>query len=161
MCCKTDRSACDHVGNAGKNVLDRHGVKVFRKRATRILGEKHFISMFPRLTRRRFDTKISRNPAKDNRAYPSTPKLQIELGAMKGAPLAFGNDDIFWLGETLNELRPTGWQAAFGESKGLVHKLAWRIGEILRKSNMNEDHQSASRSEASGECLSHRYGFWT
>ena len=74
----------------------RHAAKMLfrRRRAAGVFDKNEVKTQLPGVARRRFDADIRGDTAQDNRIDTATAKLQLQVGAVKGPPLAFGDFDI-------------------------------------------------------------------
>ena len=131
---------------------DSHAVQFLRDAGTSILDQKHVIAVLPSLARRRFDAEIGRDPAEHNRANAPPPELQVEFGAVEGAPLVLGNDKVCRLGEPLRQRTPGRRQHTFGPFEGLIHALARRVGKILCEGDPGKRDERAGGAEPSRKC---------
>lgn len=124
-----------------------------RKAGHRILGGDHGIVMREGIAYGRFDTEIGGDAGKDHRPDAAAAKLQIHLGAVKGAPVMLDNTDI---GGKCGNLRRYGKgcrrQPAFRKGQHLVGRLVDSIGIVRGESDGDEDDRSAGRLQTGGDC---------
>jgi len=77
-----------------------------RSGAARVFGNDQVEAQLPGVAGGRFHADIGGNSAQDNGVDAATAQLQLQIGAVKGAPLAFGDFDIAVAFAKRRRLRP-------------------------------------------------------
>src|SRR5580698_2073529 len=118
-----DVAALHDTAEPGHDVFHRHVMALGVRTGCRVPDDQQLVAVLVGLTRRRFHADLSRNAAQDDRADTASTQLQVHLGTVERAPLAFGNLQVPRLHQTGWKFVPTGRQATRGERLRLVHRL--------------------------------------
>src|SRR5215475_13154408 len=84
------------AAHAGQDVRDCVGVALSRTRGHGVVRKDLFEGTLVGIAGRAFNAELSGNSAKNDRCEAAATKLQLEICAVEGSPLAFENDDIVW-----------------------------------------------------------------
>src|SRR5258708_15514243 len=126
-----------------KDVADSKGVHLGGHGARGILGKNDGIAVFPCLSCRRLDAYVRCDARQNDCMDTAAAQLQIQLRAMKGAPLALGDENVARLCQTIKQLAEIFRKAAGRCGEGLIDRLPQGVFEILGEAYIHEHDRRA------------------
>ena len=86
--------AFDDAGNAREDIFERQGMGFGGVGGAGVLDHHEIVIAFPGVARGRFDAEIGGDAAENNGFDAAPAQVQVEIGAVKGTPVAFVDDDV-------------------------------------------------------------------
>src|ERR1700744_1294497 len=131
--------AFDDPADPWKDVADSKVVHLGGHGARGIFGKNDGIAVFPCLSCRRLDAYVRCDASQNDCLDTAATQLQIQLRAIEGAPLTFGDKNVAWLCQSIDQLAEIFRKAARRCGEGLIDRLPQDVFEILGEAYIHDN----------------------
>jgi hypothetical protein len=156
-----DLFRCANASHAGEELAYREVMRFRADGGHCVLGEDKLVAAVERSARCGFDSEVRGDSTQDDRSDIASAELLIQIGSIKGAPLAFGDDEIAHLKSRFGHYLGGVGRGRSVSTKGRI--VDWKIKGFSHEDADEDDGSSLgahSIRKLSGLSYDVRRGVW-